>query len=219
MRLLIKYPSRSRPKLFAQTLDAWITRLADPTRADVLVSLDEDDAELSAYRRVCSDRGIRPVIGRSRNKIEAINRDLETAGDWDVVVVIADDMVPLVQGWDEMIRLDLPTPDAALWYPDGRQQRLCTLPILGRAVVQRMRGRIYHPAFESVYADNFQQHALQAWGRLKMVKRHVAEHRWKAENDDALMQRNEDPTLYAQDKATFERLVREFAVSGGRWPA
>jgi len=219
MDILLKYPSRSRPNLFADTVNEWQKRAAQPEKLQWLVSLDADDASLSEYRSKCDALDIDPIIGTSKTKVEAINADMQLARDpWDVLVLVSDDMRPVVDSWDDIIREQMPTLDMALWFVDGRQGELCTLNIFGRPVYERMKC-IYHPAFESVYCDNYFHFILEHEGRLKRIGApQVFVHEWQKHNNDALMKRNENPEGYQRDKATFERLKSHYLKTGEAWP-
>jgi hypothetical protein len=220
MKLLLKYPSRARPELFTRTLDAWMSRAAKPADIAWLVSLDADDDKLDAYRAACNTAGITPVVGTSRNKVHAINRDLHDYTEpFDVLLNVSDDMRPVVQGWDDIVRADLPSPEWGLWYADGRQTRLCTLAIEGRALHLRKNRWVYHPAFVSVYADDHWQHVLQSWVKLKYIAAKVFRHEWGVENRDALMKRNEDRHVYQLDRETFRRLRDSFDQTGEAFPS
>lgn len=204
MRILCKYASRSRPHLLAETLDNW--------KADVrwIVSLDSDDPTVEKSIEHCRARGIEPIIGTSATKIEAMNRDI--SGEWDVLVMVSDDM-RAADGWLDVVRSHMAHTDMGLWFPDGKRRDLCTLSIIGRKLYERL-GCVYHPAFRSVWCDNYYHYAVERWGRLKFVDLPVFRHEWKKENNDALMQRNESRTHYNADRATYEQLKTRFDATG-----
>lgn len=214
MKFLLKYPSRERPDLFADTVNAWTKLSSGKHQLSWLVSLDEDDPELHNYQMnmlIGVASSITPIIGKSKNKIDAVNRDMQHATKgWQTLIVVSDDMRPTVKNWDEIIASQMPTLDMGLWFPDGRQKRLCTLSIFGRPVLDRLGGYIYHPSFESVYADDFYQLQMQTWGILKFVDSDVFAHEWKVHNDDGLMKRNEDRGAYVRDKETYTQMAQQF---------
>lgn len=219
MKFLLKYPSRERPEFFAQTVKEWNSRASKPADIKWLVSLDQDDPRIAEYRSKCDAFEIDPIIGKSSNKIDACNRDLDAvrAADWDTLILVCDDMRPVVSGWDLIIKEQMPVLDMALWFVDGRRGDLCTLSIFGRPIFEWMKC-IYHPAFESVYCDDYFHTVLEREGKLKRVGEPlVFEHRWKKENDDALMKRNENSNVYVRDKATFDRLMANYLKTGVAW--
>jgi hypothetical protein len=97
------------------------------------------------------------VFGESKTKIEAINRDMDKAPDYDILLLTSDDMVPKVFGYDEIIResmrSEFPDTDGTIWFSDGYNERINTLPILGRKYYERF-GYIYHPDYLSEWADD-----------------------------------------------------------------
>lgn len=219
MKLLLKYPSRERPELFEKTVREW-TRLADePDRFQWLVSLDADDPSLPIYRSKCDGFDIEPIVGVSRNKIDATNRDLDAvrALEWDVLILVSDDMRPVKQGWDTIVRNEMTVLDMALWFVDGRRADLCTLSMFGRPIFEQMKC-VYHPEFETVYSDNYFQFVMEHQAKMKRVSMPVFEHQWKVENNDALMARNESRPAYLRDMKTHEKLKAKYLKTGEAWP-
>jgi hypothetical protein len=132
--------------------------------------------------------------------------------DWNIVIIVSDDFEVLEFGWDERVASDMlthfSTLAGALWYHDGRQNRTCTLSIMGKPVYDEL-GYLYYPEYESVFCDNDYHELMQRSGRLKFCGCKVFKHDWQAENNDALMVRNERSEVYAKDKVVWERRQRE----------
>lgn len=213
MRFLLKYPTRSRPELFKERVRNWCDTSSGMHTLTWLVSADYDDETMNTFEiwEWCGVEGVNLIYGDNHSKVEACNADLQLAGsDWDVLVLVSDDMVA-APGWDQTIADNMPDDlNMGLWFPDGRQRRLCTLSIFGRPILDNVLGGfIYHPEFKSVWADNYYQWIMQQHGLLKFVDIQIARHAWQEQNRDALMQRNESRELYRLDRATFERLTRE----------
>jgi hypothetical protein len=129
------------------------------------VSCDSDDATMTRADVQESLRGIlshlawhRIFYSPNKTKIEACNANMsEIEWQWDIVVLVSDDMIPQLQGWDTAIRTHMtasfPTTDGILWCNDGYQgEKLNTLCIYGRAMYESF-GYIYHPAYKSFYCD------------------------------------------------------------------
>jgi hypothetical protein len=99
------------------------------------------------------------VIGLSKSKIDAVNRDLNNyKKHWDIVLLASDDMVPQIKGYDDIIRdnmmFNYPDTDGILFFNDGFQgNKLNTLCILGNRYYQRFN-YIYHPDYKSCWSDN-----------------------------------------------------------------
>jgi hypothetical protein len=152
----------------------------------------------------CKTHGVEVHKGNSRNKIEAINRDIDkTDYEWDVVVVVSDDFEPTRKGWDTAIDKELPHTDAALWWNDGRHRRICTLPMIGRkAYKATLNGVIYDPDFATVYCDNWQTDLLQKAGKLKFVDDVLFVHKWERDRDE-LGKRNDNMQAWARDEKIY----------------
>ena len=78
--------------------------------------------------------------------------------DFDIVLLASDDMVPMVKGYDTIIKNRMketyPDTDGVLWFNDGyKGKELNTLCILGKKYYDRF-GYIYHPSYNSVWCDN-----------------------------------------------------------------
>jgi hypothetical protein len=162
MRILLKCPTRSRPQRVLKTLSTYLRYAARPDLLGVAVSCDVDDPtmantdELRALLAPCAWSRI--FSSPNRSKIEACNANMaEVDWDWDIVVLVSDDMVPQVRGYDDTIRTQMTTrfPDrnGILWFNDGCQgSNLNTLCIYGRAFYDQ-RGMIYDPAYKSLFCD------------------------------------------------------------------
>jgi hypothetical protein len=96
--------------------------------------------------------------GNSTTKIEAVNADLESVPwEWDIVLLVSDDMVPQIKGYDDVLRNYMtaqhPDTDGILWVNDGTQGlNLNTITIMGK-VMYKSFGYLYHPAYKSLFCD------------------------------------------------------------------
>lgn len=214
MRVLLKYPSRGRPQQFLTTLRGWLTQAADLSRIAVLVSYDEDDATMTAdVIRQAEDMhpSLIAARGKSKTKIAACNADLnEYGGNWDIVLLISDDMWCVRQGWDTMIRDNMaryfPDMDGALWIYDGAQRKINTLECVGRKRYDAFR-YLYHPTYCSFFCDDEQTAVGLRDKKLVMIEQSVAHHQhpsWlKGMKPDATYARNN--RYWTQDKLNYER--------------
>ena len=155
MNILVKLPSRERPERLNTSMLAMLNKASRPVNVKgdpwtrFLFAVDEDDNTTPWYwLRMWGGFCKGPRV----SKIEACNRGVSLA-EWDIVVLASDDMLCQVQGWDDIIRQDMethfPDTDGCLWYPDGHQENLCTLAIMGRKTFDQ-RGYIYHPSYFSL---------------------------------------------------------------------
>jgi hypothetical protein len=165
MRILLKCPTRSRPQRVMQTLQAYIRLANQPNLLGIAVSCDVDDASMT--RNLVQDE-IRQIMRRvgwgqiyysnNTSKIQACNADMNRVDyPWDIVVLVSDDMVPQVKGYDDVIRNHMlsrfPDTNGLLWFNDGCQgDKLNTLCVYGRQFYERL-GYIYHPDYKSFYCD------------------------------------------------------------------
>ena len=147
MKILIKYPSRNRKEMFYDTLNK-MKAMANNLN-DIAFHFTIDDDEVDLYF-------IETLGGKSNNKIHAVNRDVPES-DWDILVVMSDDMVCITHGWDDIIRQDMnenfPDTDGVLHYNDGNQKaNVMTMSIIGRKYYKR-DGYIYNPEYQSLWCD------------------------------------------------------------------
>lgn len=157
-RILFKYPARGREEKFLSTLKKYHENLINKDDFQFLISIDEDDDILNTdaiKAAVDAFPNTKLVAGTSQGKIHAVNRDMDQADPWDIVVLVSDDMIPKMKGFDMLIRKDMknhfPDLDGVLWYNDGHKgAELNTLCILGKTYYDRF-GHIYWPGYKSLY--------------------------------------------------------------------
>ena len=165
MRILLKFPTRSRPQQAMRVLQHYSNMATNPKSIGVAMSCDSDDDSMTRtlvkdeFDRILGQfEWHRIYYGNSKSKIEACNADMEKIDyPWEIVVLVSDDMVPLVRGYDDVIRSHMiasfPNTDGILWFNDGHQEdRLNTLSVMGRTMYQSF-GYIYHPSYKSFYCD------------------------------------------------------------------
>ena len=186
MRILYKFPSRSRPEKFINCLNnIFINQLYEDHL--VLATLDEDDLTMNNVdMKEKMDRydRLKYVFGKSENKIHAVNRDIEQAGEFDILVVMSDDMLFVEKGFDKII-IDAfrhPHPDIIFDYdqlihfPDQHQGRNCmTMYMAGRKYYDRDKF-IYDPRCKSLWADIISQETGQIRGKYKFVNKRIFNH-------------------------------------------
>jgi hypothetical protein len=165
MRILLKCPTRSRPQKVIQTLATYM-KLANNAK-DIGVAVSCDDNDQSMLRNLVQEEVVRTLLpaGWSKlffspntNKIQACNANMnEIEWNWDIVVLVSDDMIPQLKGWDDVIRNHMlarfPDTNGILWFNDGHQgDKLNTLCVFGRAMYKSF-GYIYHPDYKSLFCD------------------------------------------------------------------
>ena len=212
-KLLIKLPSRSRPAKFMEVFNLYKNMASGKHDVKFLCSFDLDDPTMNniGMRNWIAKQGnlIKAFWGNSKTKIQAINADLEHAGDYDVMLLASDDMIPQIHGYDDIIMQDMqthyPDGDGVLHYNDGKQgERLNTLCIFCKKYFDRF-GYIYNPEYISVFPDNEFTDVSRILGKATYIDRVIIRHFWIEIGIDALYMRNENRELYAHDNAVYTR--------------
>jgi len=228
VKILLKYPTTNRPALFKKRIENWSFMAKCTHRIDWLCSFDENDPTMNtpevhewliSTEEKLSQRniGLSWHYGNSRTKIEACNADMNMAPPfWRILVLVSDDMAVTEWDWDDSLAGDYceyyPNYDGCLWYTDGRQDRLCTLSILGRPIYDEL-GYVYDPDFISTHCDDWFQFLMEKKGKIRRMDRQWFVHEWMKENADWLMRRNNNPVLFQQDKATLARKIKEYTYN------
>jgi len=178
MKILVKYPSRGRPVLLVKALSQAMAYASNNNKITYQLTLDDNDptTQGEAFDQVINKLANRAELitlrGSSAGKIHACNRDMQKAPkDWDIVVLMSDDMICQAKGWDDRIREDMerffPDLDGCLWYNDSfTGDRLNTMSILGRKYFERFN-YIYHPSYKSLWCDN---EFMEVGQMLKKIK-------------------------------------------------
>lgn len=148
-----------------ETLRRYIQLANHPEQIGVAISCDTDDSsmtrnlvqeELLRLLKPCEWKRI--FFSENRSKIQACNANMQEIDyPWDIVVLVSDDMLPTVKGYDDAIRnymiARFPDRDGILWFNDGFQgDKLNTLCIYGRRMYESF-GYIYHPSYKSFFCD------------------------------------------------------------------
>jgi len=165
MRILLKCPTRSRPGQFIRILNQYINLANRPDLLGVCVSCDQDDFTMTdtsiqyQIKNITHQTAWSEIYyGSSTSKIEAVNADIVTIPwDWEMVILVSDDMVPQVKGYDDVLRCHMianfADTDGILWVNDGTQgNKLNTISIMGRKMYDSF-GYLYHPVYKSLFCD------------------------------------------------------------------
>jgi len=210
IRILVKYASRSRPENFMRGLRSIFKKALNPERITVLVSLDIDDPKLSEYDlSEFSQYNIIKCVGTSKNKIDAINRDVnEYKYHWDILVNFSDDMVFTCRGWDDIISddYDYHEFDVVLNYKDPNNGgALMTMSVMDYEYYIRDR-YIYHPSYESVWCDNEAQDVAKLRGCFFSIDEVIFDHLHPANGKamtDAQYQKTEAAAVHHKDHQNY----------------
>jgi len=155
------------------------------------VTADVDDESMMnsyVYTKIVNEyKNIKVVYGKSESKIHAINRDLNNVGeywsdvaDWDIVMVLSDDIRMTMPSWDEVIRMEMqikfPQGDGYLHFQEKDTKRLLNvMEIMDRTYYERF-GFIYHPSYKSLWCDNEKTELAKMLGRYKYIENEIFVH-------------------------------------------
>jgi hypothetical protein len=191
MKILFKYPTRQRPEWFKKTLTAWQSMLSGEHDFAFVISCDIDDETMNnieMMKFMDSFNNVQYRFGSNKTKIDACNADMDVCTNWDIVVLVSDDMVPQVDGYDAIIVNDMvrhfPDLDGALHYPDGCHggKSLITLSIMGKKLYDSF-GYIYYPGYKSFFCDTEFTNIVYKIGKCVFIDDVIVKHEWRKHND------------------------------------
>lgn len=152
MRFSLIHPSRQRLVLAEAAVRRWLNHASGRHPLEYFLSVDEDDADLAGYRDLSIRLGVRLVVGTNRSLVDAVNR-AAALSTGDMLIVVSDDFdCPIA--WDESLAgIAAARRDIAIQVHDGNDAKRLTLPIVGRALYERL-GYLYYPGYFSMFADD-----------------------------------------------------------------
>lgn len=218
MKILVKFPTRQRPQKFLKTLSNTI-KLQSTSNVEYLISCDTDDLSMdeklievvhNKWNFVTFKKGL------SSGKIHACNRDVnQYGGEWDIIVLMSDDMICQKKGWDEKLINEMkehfPDKDGVLFHNDGfTQRRLNTMCILGRKYYDRF-GYIYNPNYVSLWCDNEFMEVANNLKKQVYFDEVLFKHEHPANTGDKISEDllyNKNDKFYLRDKQTYEQRKR-----------
>jgi hypothetical protein len=184
MKILVKYPTRSRPTLFLSTLAKYMREAT--WQHTYLVTIDSDDRTMNnpaMLTTLAQYPGVEVQVIKPAGKVHAINSGVAEAA-WDYLVLASDDHIPVAKQWDTWMLQDFrdTAPNGEprmLWYTDIRKPGICFMPVMNRAAFD-ITGYIYHPDYTSLWCDNEQTEVMVAAGIMLQVDREL----WRNESPD-----------------------------------
>lgn len=208
MKFLFKYATRSRPDWFKETIRAWKDNLSGKHEYRFVITCDIDDKTMNnpEMQKFMSDEGLEYHYGEHDCKVSAINDDMDD--DFDILVVVSDDMIPVVKGFDDIIVSDFDEGIQALHYNDGGHcgAKLISLTIMDRKLYNSF-GYIYHPDYKSMWCDNEFTHIVRERGCVKYIDQVIIKHYWQKYGRDELY--NQNDKYWDQDKLTYATRKKE----------
>lgn len=230
MHFFINFATRERPKRFMEAMQSIIEQSSGQNPLTILCIFDYNDTASNELTGIDNDsfKGLfagmiseKPItinrsIGRSQNKINAINRQCENilTVDFDVLVNFSDDMRFIVPNWDQTIESEINrigSTDCFLHFPDSNHQQadaLSTLHIVGKDYFNRDK-YIYHPSYVSVWCDNEAQDIAKQRKCYHFIKgQYIFDHLHPAygkATQDALSKRTESKEVHLADRKNYEK--------------
>ena len=205
--ILFKLATRSRPQKAKKAIEN-IIMLCNSMNYTILVSIDEDDESMFGFSY--PDDNVFIVRGTSKNKIDAINRDMDIFEGWDILINTSDDMVFEIKGFDNIIRQDFKgNYDQVLHYSDGNQHsNIMTMSIIGVDYYNRFN-YIYHPDYKSLWCDCEATEVAHLLGKYEYMgdKKVLFTHRhpaWGLAEYDQQYLQTESKEFWNHDKELFQ---------------
>jgi hypothetical protein len=137
-------------------MQEWIKKRSGEHEIEYVLSLDtDDDTDYAAVRTEPFPAGVTfsVVIGSNRGNVDAMNRGAEeTTGD--VLIQVSDDF-GCPQYWDRLIlgAVGGASGEWLLHVDDGIQAAIATLPIVSRALYERMGRVMAWPEYINLFSD------------------------------------------------------------------
>jgi hypothetical protein len=226
--ILFKFATRSRPQKFFAGLDNIINNVHDKNSFHILVSADNDDT--SMYNKDTISRlipytkngNVSTVFGTSKNKIDAINRDIEKINyDWDILINFSDDMSFDVYGFDNIIREKFknhfPDTNGNIYFNDGYVgDKVSTMSIIGKSYFKTiLKDKIYDPSYYSLWCDNEYTEVAIKLNKIQYINQRIYTHNQAVnlgQQKDALLVKTE--SYYEQDHTNYlHRRGRNFYLA------
>lgn len=205
MRLLVRMPTRSRPIRALEVLKKYRDMAGCDVKLEVVIDVDDETMHTSEVQEQLHGLDCTVTVGAHKSKVEACNAG--AVDDWDVLLLASDDMVPVVDGYGVRIvaamKKYFPALDGAVYFYDGAQKHVCTLPIMGRRLWKRL-GYVYDPAYASLFCDTEYTDILKPIGKLVYVDEKIIEHQHHTTGKtevDALYIRNDN--LWRRDELVY----------------
>jgi hypothetical protein len=180
-KILMKFTSRSRYDTLKKCVQAYFDMANNTNDMVWIFTIDEDDDNFQSmdFQEFLIGLGVNYQVffGVSFSKIYAINRDIGLVKeDWDILLNISDDQLPIVKGYDDIIRGAMPEHlDCSLWFLDGHQSSIVTQEILGRKYYDS-QGYVYYPAYKSFFCDNESTEVANMKNKLVKIDTCIIKH-------------------------------------------
>ena len=210
------FASRSRPNKFFSTLDN-IQDMSFSDNYHVIAKLDEDDKTMNnpeVRERLLDYPEVTVKWGLSKNKIHAINRDLEDLPPCKILIIQSDDIKWTQFAFDDEIReafeKHFPDFDGTVHFPEAHAKKSTIIVSMMGVNLYKKLGYMYHPFYESVYSDNDFTEMSRLMGKYAYIHKEIFIHLhpiWQESKTewDAQYKASEHPDVYKRDKDTYNK--------------
>lgn len=215
MKILFKFPSRSRPKKFFAAVENILSHLEDHDNYLLSFTLDSNDHSMNdpaIIRRIEAYPNTEIQWGHSKSKVEAVNRNVNVIYPWEILVLCSDDMEFIQPGFDNLIRRDFEieeTLDRVIHYRDGYDHgNIISLPVLGRKWYTNYCC-IYAPVYISLFCDEELYIVASKLGKLYSSDHSIVKHNhpaWCGGEIDAQLKSTQ--SFWGIDHETFKKRQR-----------
>lgn len=210
MKILIKFPSRGRPEKFKGTFYQYMNKQSHKHDLQFICSFDTDDEHMDADHiktYLNNQPNTKYHYGTSSNKIEAINANMDMADPYDILILAADDLFPIVENYDDIIAEDMikyhPDMDGTLHYMNPSwEERLDIGCIMTKKYYDRFNF-IYNPVYKSIFADNEYMEVAKILGKHQYIPNQIFAHHYVMSDPTANKNwafNNEDERNYNERK-------------------
>ena len=206
MKILAQFPTYARPEKFLSCLKKYLNTTSG--RHSIFFNINCDVADETMNNPDMKDMMQEAFHNQTRNnqdkwhdnfcsgavyfeknttKIGAVNANInnvimEGSTNWDIVIVISDDMIPQVDNWDDYIVTAMmehyPDLDGCVSFDDDMvidKHALVTFSILGRKLYEHF-GYIYHPDYKSLYCDAEFTQVVTELNKITYIDKMIVRH-------------------------------------------
>lgn len=155
MKISLIHPSRGRAEKAYNTFMYWLLCSSLQTHIEHILSIDEDDKDLSKYKLLFTKSTI--IVNKNMNVVEAANRAAEVCTG-EIIIYLSDDFI-CPKEWDKILITEFSkhnNSEPIILKVDDCLQKfhvdILTIPIMNRALYTKL-GYLWHPEYKSMFVD------------------------------------------------------------------
>lgn len=169
VKLSLLLPTRGRSEFVCEFLQSVISKASDPQFVEVVLTIDQDDAESQVITCPPPLQMVK-IVGSPGRPMGLMNQQCYQASSGRYVMLVNDDVLCRTHGWDTLIYKAFSrfSDDIALVYGNDLDQgaHVPTFPILSRAVCEVMGG-ICPVSYLNLHIES---HIFDVFKRLKCLR-------------------------------------------------